>query len=70
MFNLGNDPIEQNNLAIQNPQKVQELRALLDRHALESRNPLYKAEIEVPTALDKHLAQEFYSEDEWVSVPN
>ena len=70
LFDLENDPTEQNNLLLQYPQKVQELRDLMDRYASVTRTPLYGAEIEVPTAVDKHLARNFYSQDEWVSVPN
>ena len=70
LFNLADDPTEQVNLAKARPDKVSELKALLDAHAANSRPPLYEPEIEAPVAIDKHLAQPFEAGDEWVSVPN
>ena len=70
LFNLADDPTEQVNLAKARPDKVSELKALLDAHAANSRPPLYEPEIEAPVAIDKHLAQPFEADDEWVSVPN
>ena len=70
LFNLVDDPTEQVNLAKARPDKVSELKALLDAHAANSRPPLYEPEIEAAVAIDKHLAQPFEAGDEWVSVPN
>ena len=70
LFNLADDPTEQVNLAKARPDKVSELKALLDAHAANSRPPLYEPEIEAAVAIDKHLAQPFEAGDEWVSVPN
>jgi uncharacterized sulfatase len=70
LFNLAEDPTEQVNLAKTRPDKVSELMALLNAHAVESRPALYEPEIEAPVAIDKHLAQPFEEGDEWVSVPN
>ena len=70
LFNLAEDPTEQNNLAAARPDKVAELMALLDAHAANARAPLYRAEIEAPVMIDKDLSLPFEPGDEWVSVPN
>jgi len=70
LFNLADDPTEQVNLAKARPDKVSELKVLLDAHAANSRPPLHEPEIEAAVAIDKHLAQPFEAGDEWVSVPN
>ena len=70
LFNLADDPTEQNNLAAARPDKVAELMALLDAHAANARAPLYRAEIEAPVMIDKDLSLPFEPGDEWVSVPN
>ena len=43
---------------------------MLDAQAAASRHTLYEPELEVPVAIDKHLALPFEEGDEWVSVPN
>jgi uncharacterized sulfatase len=70
LCNLAEDPTEQNNLADTHPDKMAELMALLDAHHAASRSPLYEAELEVPVAIDKHLAEPFEQGDEYVYVPN
>ena len=70
LFNLAEDPTEQDNLAGERPDKMSELMALLNAHAANSRAPLYESEIEAAVAIDKHLALPFEEGDEWVSVPN
>lgn len=70
LYNLAEDPTEQNNLATVNPAKLVELRSLLDDHAVNARLPLYPAVIEMPTAIDKTLAQRFMAGDEYIYWPN
>ena len=70
LFNLAEDPTEQENLADARPDKLAELMALLEAHQRASRDPLYEAELEAPVAIDKHLAEPFEQGDEYVYVPN
>ncbi len=70
LFNLAEDPTEQNNLADDRPDKLAELRRLLDAHHGAARSPLYEAELEASVAIDKHLAEPFEPGDEYVYVPN
>jgi uncharacterized sulfatase len=70
LFNLAEDPTEQDNLAAARPDKLVELMALLDAHEAASRAPLYEAELEAPVAIDKHLAEPFNEGDEYIYVPN
>ena len=70
LFNLAEDPAEKQNLADSQPKKLAELLALLDAHQRTARPPLYEAELEVPVAIDKHLAEPFEDRDEYVYVPN
>ena len=70
LFNLAEDPTEQNNLANVLPDKLAELTALLETHHRTSRPPLYQAELEAPVAIDRHLAEPFAAGDEYVFVPN
>ena len=70
LFNLGEDPTEQNNLAAAEPAKLAELQALLDEHAANARPPLYPAATELPIAVDKTLAEPFEEGDEYIYWPN
>lgn len=70
LFNLAEDPTEQNNLAATEPQKLAELRALLDAHAASARPPLYPAATELSIAIDKTLAEPFAEGDEYIYWPN
>ena len=70
LFNLAEDPTEQNNLADSHPEKLAELTALLDEHQRQSRGPLYPAVSELPVALDKNLSERFEQGDEYIYWPN
>lgn len=70
LFNLAEDPTEQNNLALARPDKVAELTALLEEHRRHSREPLYPAVLEAPVAIDKTLAERFEEGDEYTYWPN
>ena len=57
LFNLADDPTEQRDLSLSNPNKVEELRALIAQHQAGARPPLYPHSIEAPVAVDFSLAQ-------------
>jgi uncharacterized sulfatase len=70
LFNLAEDPTEQENLASTEPEKLAELQALLDEHAANARGPLYPAVTESSIAIDKTLAERFAEGDEYIYWPN
>ena len=53
LFDLRADPTEQRDLAAAQPEKVRELRALLDAHNAEQVAPLWRSVAEMPVAIDK-----------------
>ena len=70
LFNLAEDPNEQNNLADLEPEKLSELKALIAKHKASARDPLYPSVVEMPVAVDKTLAEQFVDGDEYVYWPN
>ena len=70
LFDLGNDPTEQTNLADSNPEVLRELTALLDAHTAASRPPLYAHQAEFPVAVDKTRAERVEEGDEIIFWPN
>lgn len=70
LFDLALDPHEKTNLAEAQPEKVDELLALLDAHQASAREPLYPFAAELPVAVDKNLAEKFVEGDEYVMWPN
>jgi arylsulfatase A-like enzyme len=70
LFNLGDDPTEQRDLAASNPDKVAQLRALITAHRATARAPLYPAALEAPVAIDKTLDQKVVRGDRLVFWPN
>jgi len=70
LYNLAEDPTEQNNLAESRIDKLGELQALLDAHQASARKPLYPYVAELPVAIDKTLAERFESGDEYIYWPN
>ncbi len=70
LYNLQQDPTEQNNLAGIHPEKLAQLKALLDEHQASSRGPLYPHSSEMPVAIDKSLAERFQEGDEIIYWPN
>jgi uncharacterized sulfatase len=70
LYNLAEDPTEQNNLAASHPDKLKELRALLAAHKASSRGPLYESVVQMPVMVDKTLAEKFVEGDEYVYTPN
>jgi arylsulfatase A-like enzyme len=70
LFNLAEDPTEQNNLDQSRPDKLAELTALLDAHRASARKPLYPFVAELPVAVDKNLSDHFEDGDEYIYWPN
>jgi arylsulfatase A-like enzyme len=70
LYNLAEDPTEQNNLAQTRPEKLEELKALLDAHQASAREPLYPYVLEAPVAVDKTRAEIFVEGDEYIYWPN
>jgi len=70
LFNLANDPTEQNELSDAEPDKVAELKALLAAHHADAVPPLYQHTIESPISIDKTLAEPFIGGDEYIIWPN
>lgn len=70
LFNLADDPTEQHNLAAAQPEKLAELREILDAHHRDRVPPLYVAASESPVMIDKTLAERFEEGDEYIYWPN
>jgi arylsulfatase A-like enzyme len=69
LFNLKEDPTEQKNLAETMPEKVAELRALIDAHNKTQREPLFPAIGEMPVTIDKTLEEPATKDDEYIYWP-
>ena len=70
LYNLAEDPSEQNNLAATNPQKLSELQALLTAHQANARAPIYPSVSDLPIMLDKTMAERFEEGDEFIYWAN
>ncbi len=70
LYNLAEDPTEQNNLAETRVGKLAELQALLAAHRASAREPLYPHAVEMTVAVDKTLAEPFKDGDEFIYWPN
>jgi uncharacterized sulfatase len=70
LFDLSADPTEQRELSASRPDKVAELRALLDAHNAEQVKPLWDSFAEMPVAIDKTLAEPEAPDDEVIWWPN
>ena len=55
LFNLDSDPTEQNNVADQNPDRVQKMLAMIDEHNAEQVEPAWPALLESPIRIDKTI---------------
>jgi arylsulfatase A-like enzyme len=70
LFNLREDPTEQNNIAAKYPEKVAELQALLEAHNAEQVESLWDTVAEGPFKIDKTGADPWAEGDENVYWPN
>ncbi len=70
LYNLAEDPTEQNNLRDAEPAKLAELTALLAEHQANSRGPLYAPIANTPVLVDKTRVERYVEGDEYVYTPN
>ena len=70
LYNLADDPTEQNDLSVAQPEKVAELQALIDAHWAGAREPLYPYSVETPIMVDKTAADPYEPGDEYIYWPN
>jgi arylsulfatase A-like enzyme len=70
LFDLNEDPTEQNNLAEERPDKVRELDAILAAHLAEQVPPRWSSLGSGPISIDKHLNEPESPHDEFVYYPN
>jgi len=70
LFNLTDDPTEQNNVAEDHPERVAELIARLEAHNAEQMEPVWPSLVERPTRIDEADHLPWDDEDEYVYWPN
>jgi len=70
LFNLVEDPTEQNNLAETEPGKLAELETLLAAHNAEQAAPMWPTVVNSPQLIDKHGGQPYVEGDEYIYWPN
>jgi uncharacterized sulfatase len=70
LFNMNEDPTEQNNLAEKYPDMVAKLSAMLDKHNEDQIEPAWPALLESPQFIDKTVNMERTELDEYVYWPN
>ena len=70
LFNLSNDPTEQNNLANSNPNKLNELSEFLAAFLAEQADPLWEGALSSPVHIDKHLNESKTKDDEFAYWQN
>lgn len=70
LFHLDKDPTEQRNLALNHPDKVQELEALLDAHNSQQMQPLWPSIMHSPQRIDKIGNAPWHEDDEYIYWPN
>ncbi|TDI62857.1 MAG: sulfatase, partial [Alphaproteobacteria bacterium] len=70
LYHLAVDPLEQVNVAGQNPQKVTDLKALLATHNAGQSAPAWPSVIARPVSIDKTMADPEAPDDEYIYWPN
>lgn len=66
LYDLSVDPTERNNLALAQPEKVAELKVLLDRHNAQQVKPMWPELGQSPVMLDHTLETPQAESDEYV----
>jgi uncharacterized sulfatase len=70
LFNLSQDPTEQNNLALSETGKVSELEGLLAAHNAEQAAAAWPSVLDAPQMIDKTGLQPYEPGDEYIYWPN
>ena len=70
LFDLNNDPTEQNNLVAEQPEKAAELTALLDAHHAQQATPLWDSAVNAPQLIDKPTNHGYEEGDTYLYWPN
>jgi uncharacterized sulfatase len=70
LFDLNNDPTEQNNVIAQQPEKTAELTALLDAHHAQQATPLWDSAVNAPQLIDKPTNHPYEEGDTYLYWPN
>ncbi len=70
LFNLNNDPTEQNNLLEKEPKKTAELSQLLESFLIEQAEPIWEGAIHAPVRIDKTLNATTSPTDEFIYWQN
>lgn len=70
LFNLRDDPTEQHDLSAQHPERVAELRALIDAHNSEMPAPIWPALLEGPVRIDVPLNAPWRNDQEYIYWSN
>ena len=70
LYNLAEDPTEQLNLVNDRPEKLAELKSILDAHHAKSVGTLYQSATDSPIMIDKTMAERYEEGDEFVWWPN
>jgi uncharacterized sulfatase len=66
LFNLAEDPTERTNLATKHPQRLAQMKAVMDAHHASMPPAMWPSFIELPIEIDKPLNQKHLPTDEYV----
>ena len=70
LFDLSQDPTEQNDLSATHPEKLAELKAALAAHNAEQAEPIWPSQASIPINIDKDLTQPDAPDDEYIYWSN
>ncbi len=70
LFDLENDPYERRDLSEARPERVADMRALLQAHDADQAEPLWPSIAEMPVNVDTPLGHVPHEEDDYVYWPN
>ena len=70
LFNMTEDPFEQNEVSAQNPKKVGALMAMLDAHNKQQAEPMWTSRVSIPIWIDKTPADNLSLDDDYIYWPN